>query len=57
MLYWNTAKTHGTEPAKMATLLSTFFSREKNCPFADSAGAQLQKEKRNGEAVKWKVLA
>jgi hypothetical protein len=36
---WNIAKTRGKASAKAKTSNSTFFSKAKNCPYANNAGA------------------
>jgi hypothetical protein len=37
---WNIVKTHGKTSAKAETSNSTYFSREKNCPYATTVGAR-----------------
>jgi hypothetical protein len=54
---WNIVKTLGKTSAKAKTSNSTFSLKAKNCPSANSAGAEYPTKNLTGEGSAWKILA
>ena len=54
---WNIVKIPGKTAAKAETSNSTFRLKVKNCPYVNSAGVALLKQKLVGVINLWKILA